>query len=105
MYKRAQGLPITTIILAILGLVVLVILFAITTGRLAIFGRATSECPGICVGQYTGAGDTKQLVSAERECTAGFEREIGGTYVNQGQPQSIKPEQIVKCSRCCVPIA
>ncbi|MEM2915903.1 MAG: hypothetical protein QXT19_00890, partial [Candidatus Woesearchaeota archaeon] len=49
MDKKAQGLPITTIILAILGIVVLVILFAILTGRMAIFAGAANECPGRCV--------------------------------------------------------
>ena len=37
-HKRGQGLPISTIIIAALGLVVLIILFAIVTGRLGIFG-------------------------------------------------------------------
>ena len=101
MDKKAQGLPITTIIIAILGLVVLVILFAITTGRLARFGRATAECQGICVGEYTGATPDQNA----RECTAGFEKEVGGNYVKPGQPQSVKAEDIVKCSRCCLPIA
>lgn len=51
--KKAQGLPITTIIIAILALVVLIILIAITTGRLQLFGKGASEstkavvCPGI----------------------------------------------------------
>ncbi len=103
--KRAQGLPITTIIVAILGLVVLVILFAITTGRLAIFGRATSECPGTCIGEYTGSGDAKQMLSTDRQCDPGFEKEVGGSYVKPGQAQNLRPEQIVKCSRCCIPIA
>jgi len=101
MHKRAQGLPITTIIIAILGLVVLVILFAITTGRLAIFGRATAECPGECVGQYTGTNTPID----DRPCTPGFEREISGNYVKAGQPANLKPEEIVRCTRCCVPIA
>jgi hypothetical protein len=101
MDKKAQGLPITTIIIAILGLVVLVILFAITTGRLAIFGRATAECPGTCVGEYTGSTPDPNA----RACSAGFEREVGGNYVRSGQPTSLSPDQIVKCTRCCVPIA
>ena len=47
--KKAQGLPITTVILATLGLLVLVILFAITTGRLTIFNIGVQTCPGSCV--------------------------------------------------------
>ncbi|MBI4016918.1 MAG: hypothetical protein HY363_04465 [Candidatus Aenigmarchaeota archaeon] len=42
--KKAQGLPISTVILATLGLVVLVVLFAITTGRLAIFSKEVQKC-------------------------------------------------------------
>jgi hypothetical protein len=101
MDKHAQGLPITTIIIAILGLVVLVILFAITTGRLALFGRATAECPGTCVGPYVGEIPDPTA----RACSAGFEREVGGNYVAPGQPANLKPEEIKKCTRCCVPIA
>lgn len=99
--KHAQGLPITTIIIAILGLVVLVILFAITTGRLAIFGRATAECPGACIGEYTGTSPDPNA----RPCDPGFEKEVGGNYVKPGQPQNMRPEDIVKCTRCCIPIA
>jgi hypothetical protein len=98
MDKRAQGLPITTIIIAILGLVVLVILFAITTGRLAIFGRATAECQGTCVGEYTGASPAVDA----RQCDPSFERPIVGTYIKAGQAQNTPPEQTLKCTRCCV---
>ncbi len=47
--KKAQGLPITTVILATLGLLVLLVLFAIVTGRLAWFGLGVQTCPGTCV--------------------------------------------------------
>ncbi len=101
MDKHAQGLPITTIIIAILGLVVLVILFAITTGRLAVFGRATAECPGVCIGEYAGATPD----SKARPCDPGFEKEVGGNYVKSGQQQNLPPEKIMKCTRCCIPLA
>ena len=100
MDRRAQGLPITTIIIAILGLVVLVILFAITTGRLAIFGRATAECPGTCVGPYTGTTPPDA-----RPCDPAFEKLVGGNYLQSGQAQNTPPDQILKCTRCCLPIA
>ena len=48
--KKAQGLPITTVILATLGLLVLLVLFAIVTGRLAWFTIGVETCPGSCVG-------------------------------------------------------
>jgi hypothetical protein len=104
MDKKAQGLPISTIILAVLGLVVLVILFAIVTGRMAIFGRATAECPGTCTGTYT---DDTGLTGAvpERDCDASFEKELFGTYVQAGQQPGQKAGAIVKCKKCCVPLA
>ena len=41
--KKAQGLPLNVIIIAAVALIVLVVLVAIFTGRLAIFGRGISE--------------------------------------------------------------
>ncbi len=43
MKKRAQGLSLTTIIVAAVGLIVLVILVAIFTGRMALFGLGVSK--------------------------------------------------------------
>lgn len=103
MNRRAQGLPITTIIIAILGLVVLVILFAITTGRLAIFGRATTECPGRCEGAWVTQAQKPAMENVPK-CTEGIERELVGNYIDQGQGQA-KVEDLRKCSRCCIALA
>ena len=46
--KKGQGLSMTVIVVAILALVILVILLLVLTGRLALFGGAAQECPGIC---------------------------------------------------------
>ncbi len=43
MKRRGQGLSITTIIVAAIALIVLVILIAIFTGRIAIFNRGIGE--------------------------------------------------------------
>ena len=46
MYKKAQGISLNVIIIAAIGLVVLVLLVAIFTGRINVFGKgvdATSE--------------------------------------------------------------
>lgn len=43
MTKKGQGLPLNTIIIAIIVLVVLVVLIAIFTGRIAIFDQRVSE--------------------------------------------------------------
>ena len=47
--KKAQGLPITTIIIAILGLVVLIVIMFIFTGRIGIWGGEIAKCPGACL--------------------------------------------------------
>ncbi len=41
--KKAQGLSINTIIIAALGLAVLVILFAVFTGRIGLFNKGVNE--------------------------------------------------------------
>ncbi|MEM4239677.1 MAG: hypothetical protein QXM31_02905 [Candidatus Woesearchaeota archaeon] len=41
--KKAQGLPITTIIIAILAIVVLFIIIGLTTGKLRMFGAGTQN--------------------------------------------------------------
>ncbi len=43
MNKKSQGMSINTIIIAALGLAVLVVLFAIFTGRLGIFTKTLKE--------------------------------------------------------------
>jgi len=44
MRKKAQGLSITTIIVAVIALVVLVVLVAIFTGRIGLFTAGTESC-------------------------------------------------------------
>ena len=64
MRKKAQGLSITTIIVAVIALVVLVVLVAIFTGRIGLFsaglGEATScekSLNGICIATGQSCGD------------------------------------------------
>lgn len=102
MDRHAQGLPITTIIIAILGLVVLVILFAITTGRLAIFGRGVSECPGACVIASPPQGAPASV--RKENCNPTFEKDLSGNFIAAGLKPDQKPQDFV-CSQCCVPIA
>ena len=105
MDRRAQGLPITTIIIAILGLVVLVILFAITTGRLAVFGRGVSECPGRCATVKTITAPIIGTLKIAKECDTATERTLVGNYVAAGQPSNTPADQLVKCDAgCCVPL-
>lgn len=46
MDKQGQGLPITTIIIAVLALLVLVVLVLIFTGRIQLFGQELVSCEG-----------------------------------------------------------
>ena len=104
--RKAQGLPITTIIIAALALVVLVVLFAIFTGRLTIFGRGISECPGICVGKWSESGATTNAVNEPVKDAAcpnpQMQRVLTGTYIEAGQPANRKAEDLVFCTVCCV---
>ena len=92
--KKAQGLPISTIILAAIGLVVLILLFALVTGRIGLISRATAECPGTCIPE-----------DQSTACDPQLSRELPGTYIAQGQPTGLPPEKLKKCSKCCVSIA
>ncbi len=47
--RKAQGLSLTTIIIAILVIIVMVVLIMIFTGRMNLFGKAIDACEGDCV--------------------------------------------------------
>ena len=100
MDTRAQGLPITTIILAILGLVVLVILFAITTGRLSVFSGAVNECPGLCKVSDIPAGvPASSALMIGVGCDTSQEQPIAGNFIARGvRAENNKP---IPCGSCC----
>jgi len=93
MKKKAQGLSLTTIIVAAVGLVVLVILVAIFTGRMSLFGLGISKAArtelaslkldyGQChpsrgmESLFTNALDDAEDEAAKAEVTNQFERAI-----------------------------
>ena len=52
--RNAQGLSITTIIIAVIGLIVVVVLVSIFSGRLGQFGRGLDDaktCESVCTSQ------------------------------------------------------
>lgn len=109
MDKKAQGLPITTIILAILGIVVLVILFAILTGRMAIFAGAANECPGVCLAHPTDvqkveASPAAGVLETDRaDCNPVTEKQLYGSFIASGiRGKDNKP---VVCDTCCQRLA
>ncbi|MEM4263948.1 MAG: hypothetical protein QW666_03595 [Candidatus Woesearchaeota archaeon] len=107
---KGQGLPITTIVIAALALLVFVILFAITTGRLAIFTGAASECGGVCVASdLKGAtADPAALQSMQAPRTGtnpclNYEQKVQGNYIARGiRGSDGKP---IPCEVCCIPTA
>jgi len=58
--RRAQGMPINVIIIAVLALIVLVVLVAIFTGRIKIFSEGLQSCAakqGHCVDKPCGPNE------------------------------------------------
>ena len=60
--KKAQGLPITTIIVAVIGLIILVVIVMMITGKLGAFGeglKTASSCNTLCkaAGHGSSGGD------------------------------------------------
>ncbi|MBI2136596.1 hypothetical protein HYU06_06000 [Candidatus Woesearchaeota archaeon] len=42
--KKAQGMPINVIIIAVIALILLVVILTITSGKLKAFGKGTANC-------------------------------------------------------------
>lgn len=82
--KKAQGLPISTVILAALGLLVLVVLFAITTGRLGVFSREIQTCPNPCV--------------SPDACNENGGFVIPGEWINKGTTIKCDGQKLACCS-------
>ncbi|MBS3104697.1 hypothetical protein J4234_00400 [Candidatus Woesearchaeota archaeon] len=80
MNKKSQSISINTIIVAAIALAVLVVLFAIFTGRLGGFARGVQEtdtCAQKCLSLNADVGKT--LTEFDKNCNTG-ESLIGGTY-------------------------
>jgi hypothetical protein len=72
--RKAQGLSITTIIVAVIGIIILVVLIVIFTGRLGIFSKGLEEqsdvkCTNICRALNMDEGTT--LTSTTTVCGTG----------------------------------
>ena len=75
--RKAQGISINTIIIAAIGLAVLIVLFAIFTGRIGIFSKgvqATDSCNAKCKAINMDPGT--ELTSEGQDCVG--EQSIGG---------------------------
>ena len=108
MNKRGQDLPITTIIIAALGIILLVVVAAIFSGKIGTFGRASSECPGVCYKSSQSADMTADEFSSFFKqgtgCNPQFETKLSGTYLPRGIPKD-KDLSTWSCTACCVQTA
>ena len=97
---RAQGLPISTIIIAALGILVLVVIGAIFGGQIGKFGRAASECPGRCYKLNPPSEAATLGIYADQKCTE-FETKMSGATIPRTMPKVDDPSKW-KCDECCI---
>jgi len=97
--KRAQGLPISTIIIAALGIMVLVVMAAIFSGQIGKFGRAASECPGRC---YKASPPAENAGLFQTNDCNEFETELSGSYIPRGMPSNVQDPSGYRCDSCCI---
>lgn len=87
MNKKAQGISINTIIIAAIALAVLVVLFAIFTGRIGIFSRGVNEASS-CKTTCDNLGMSFTVLAEKATCTSSSEsRYLPGTYSDVVPPQ------------------
>jgi len=98
---RAQGLPISTIIVAALGILVLVVIGAIFGGQIGKFGRAASECPGRCLNVNPPQDAPPGLYYDERTCNE-FETALSGSHIPRGMPSNVDNPGEWRCGQCCI---
>lgn len=99
--KRAQGLPISTIIIAALGILVLVVIGAIFGGQIGKFGRAASECQFRCYKLNPPALAPAGIFS-DTPCNPEFETRMSGASIPRNMPKTDNPTPW-RCDECCIP--
>jgi hypothetical protein len=98
---KGQGLPISTIIIAALGILVLVVIGAIFGGQIGKFGKAASECPGRCYKASPPAGAMPGVFEPNK-CSADFETRLSGAYLPRNLPSKVDNPGDWRCDECCV---
>lgn len=79
--KRAQGLSITVIIAAVIGLIIIVVVVMMLTGKLGAFGRGTDESvAGSAQGFFSACKDACKLFTKEK--SSADETEAGCKAIN-----------------------
>lgn len=96
--RNAQGLSITTIIIAVIGLVVIVILVAVFSGRMGQFGRNIDQMKqGSCVSVCSGLG--KQSMYTANDGTAG--NPVCGNDLNEQKVSGEFSDEVADKVCCC----
>ena len=78
--KKAQGLSLNTIIIAVLVLVVLVILVLIFSGKITDFRRGVSACDGTCKTSSSGCAEDENPIYLSNCDANGDGKADGGNY-------------------------
>ena len=81
MRKRAQGLPMQVVIIAVISLILLAVVVAIFIGKVGTFGKSVSDCEAKAEGAH-----------CADSCRPGIEASVSG----------ICPEEAGKF--CCIPL-
>ena len=82
--RKAQGLPITIIVVAVVALLVIVVLIAVFSGRMGQFGQNIDALKqGTCAGVCTGLGKQSTTIADSDASVCGDqpdERKISGDF-------------------------
>jgi len=89
--KRAQGLSITTVIVAILALIVIVVIVAMLTGKIGLFGAGAEKALG-CENACKALGRVYQSDKTEDEC-----KDDTNGIIPLGEYPKIQPPSVCCC--------
>ena len=91
MNKRGQSISINTIIIAAIALAVLVVLFAIFTGRLNLFStgvKAVTDCKQTCTARGFDNGEKGGLLTEQDPCVKPREQLLGLYVMDSGDKRA-----------------
>ena len=98
---KGQGLPISTIIIAALGILVLVVIGAIFGGQMGKFGQKASECLGKCY-KLNPPAVAPMGIYVSTKCDPNFETTLSGAYLPKNMPSKVDNYADWRCDECCV---
>jgi len=79
--RKAQGLSLTTIIIAILVIIVLVVIVLIFTGKIGFFRESIDNCDGRCVATASECDQPGEIPIPKSPCkVAGYEASKADKY-------------------------